>query len=79
MPQHVHVSTHPLVLHKLALLRDRATQPQTFRGLVREMSQLLFYEATLDLKLAPLAVPTPLAECQGQEIAVVLGELDSLD
>lgn len=65
----VHVSQHPLVLHKLALLRDQSTETQTFRALVREMSRLLFAEVTRDLRLAPVPVRTPLAECQGQEIA----------
>lgn len=46
----VHVSRHPLVLHKLALLRSATTEPKKFRELVKEISQLLFYEATQDCR-----------------------------
>jgi uracil phosphoribosyltransferase len=73
MPPPVTVSKHPLVLHKLALLRSRATEPKTFRLLVREMTQFLFYEATQDLTLVPITVQTPLAECAGYEIAERIG------
>jgi uracil phosphoribosyltransferase len=70
---HVHVSTHPLVLHKLALLRSELTEPKKFRELVREIAQLLFYEATQDLLLAPLTVQTPLAPAAGHEVAERVG------
>ena len=73
MSQLVHISKHPLLLHKLALLRDRATDPKTFRALVREISQLLSYEATQDLKLAPVIVQTPLAECAAQQVSDTIG------
>lgn len=69
----VHVSTHPLVLHKLALLRRTSTEPKKFRELVRELSQLLFYEATADLKLEAWTVETPLTETEGQRIAERIG------
>jgi uracil phosphoribosyltransferase len=73
MPAEVHVSRHPLVQDKLALLRARDTEPKTFRLLVREISQLLFYEITQDLRLAPVTVRTPLAECQGQQVVDKIG------
>jgi uracil phosphoribosyltransferase len=73
MPATVAVSRHPLVLYKLARLRSRDTEPKVFREVVREMTQLLFYEATQDLQLAPLTVQTPLAECAGHEIAERIG------
>jgi uracil phosphoribosyltransferase len=69
----VHVSSHPLVLHRLTLLRDRRTEPKLFRELVREISQMLFYEATRDLELRPVPVQTPLAECPGQELVESIG------
>jgi uracil phosphoribosyltransferase len=69
----VHVSQHPLVLHKLSLLRNRSTEPITFRRLVHEITQLLFYEITHDLKLEPVTVQTPLAECAGHQIAEKIG------
>ena len=45
----VKVSQHPLVAHKLAILRDRTTEPKRFRELVRELTWLLGYEAMADL------------------------------
>jgi len=57
----VQVSQHPLVLTKLALLRDQQTKPKIFRELVGEITQFLMYEATRDLPLAPHTVQTPLA------------------
>jgi len=73
MERHVFVSDHPLVLHKVTLLRDKTTESKTFRLLVREVTQLLFYEATRDLQLAPWTVQTPLAECRGHESAERIG------
>lgn len=73
MADHVYVSKHPLVLHKLVLLRSKITEPKKFRELVREISQLLFYEATMDLALAPLTVETPLGYSSGYEIAEEIG------
>ncbi|MBI2948995.1 MAG: uracil phosphoribosyltransferase [Verrucomicrobia bacterium] len=73
MAQNVYISRHPLLLHKLARLRDQATDPNAFRALVREMARLLFYEATQDLKLASLTVRTPLAECTAHEISGTIG------
>lgn len=69
MSANVFVSHHPLVLHRLALLRHRETDTPTFRRLVREMAQLLFFEAAGDLRLSPWTVTTPLAECPGQRLA----------
>ncbi|RRR72890.1 MAG: uracil phosphoribosyltransferase [Candidatus Viridilinea halotolerans] len=73
MSDMLYVSQHPLVLHKLALLRSDLTEPKKFRELVRELSQLLFYEATQDLALAPLTVQTPLAPCAGYEVSEQVG------
>lgn len=78
MTGQVHVSTHPLVQHKLALLRNRLTEPKKFRELVREIAQLLFYEASQDLTLAPLTVQTPLAPAQGYEVAERIGVIPIL-
>jgi len=50
------------VQHHLAALRDATTPPQLFRHLVNEIAQILFYEATRDLKLKPATVLTPVAE-----------------
>ena len=64
----VHVSRHPLVKHKIALLRDATTEPKDFRELVGEIAQLLFYEATADLELSQVTVRTPLADCDSDVI-----------
>jgi uracil phosphoribosyltransferase len=69
----VYVSQHPLVMHKLALLRSKVTEPKKFRELVREISLLLFYEATYDLALAPLTVETPLDISNGHEVVEEIG------
>ncbi len=73
MKDSVHVSQHPLVKHKLTLLRDRMTDPTKFRQLVREISLLLAYEATADLRIAPRRVQTPLAETIGYKVEEIVG------
>ncbi len=69
----VHISPHPLVQHKLTLLRRSITEPKKFRELVRELSQFLLYEATLDLPLNTVAIETPLAPLTGYQIGVQIG------
>src|SRR5215470_11590788 len=69
----VNVSRHPLVLHNLTLLRSTKTDPPAFRALVRELTRLLFYEATNDLRLEHKTVHTPLAEYKGHQIAERIG------
>jgi uracil phosphoribosyltransferase len=54
------VSSHPLVAHKLGILRDRRTEPKEFRALVRELTWLLGYEAMADLATRPERIETPL-------------------
>lgn len=66
-------SQHPLVAHKLSRLRDKNTDPKKFRELVREISSLLAYEATLDLQLEPRQVETPLMHTMGQELRDMVG------
>jgi uracil phosphoribosyltransferase len=64
-----HASPHPLMAHKLASLRDKATPPPMFRGLVRELATLLAYEATFDLATEAAEVATPLGPCGGRRLA----------
>ncbi len=71
--EQVHVSTHPLVRHKLTLLRDQKTEPKKFRELVREIAILLAYEATRDLALEPVMVTTPLGRAQGYTLREKIG------
>jgi uracil phosphoribosyltransferase len=66
-------SHHPLVAHKLSKLRDKSTDPKKFRELVREISALLAYEATLDLLLEEREIETPLARSKGYELTEKIG------
>jgi uracil phosphoribosyltransferase len=56
---------HPLVAHKLTLLRDETTDTPTFRRLTEELVTLLAYEATRDVRVEPRRVQTPVAACDG--------------
>ena len=69
----LHVSQHPAVLHKLALLRNEAVEPKKFRELVREISWLVGYEALADARLQPIRVPTPIEETDGFKLADRIG------
>ncbi|HEU5012317.1 MAG TPA: uracil phosphoribosyltransferase [Roseiflexaceae bacterium] len=73
MSERVHVSRHPLVQHKLTLLRRTATEPKKFRELVREITQFLVYEATQELELTDCEIETPLATITGKRIGVNIG------
>jgi uracil phosphoribosyltransferase len=72
MPK-IYASPHPLVAHKLALLRDKNTEPKKFRELVREISALLVYEATSDLVLTPVDIETPLTTTVGRVLSEKIG------
>ena len=69
----LHVSEHPLVKHKLTLLRDKNTDPKKFRELIREITLLIAYEALQDLKIVPREVETPLAKTVGYRLAEPIG------
>jgi uracil phosphoribosyltransferase len=69
----VTVSQHPLVQHKLSLLRSTDTPSGMFRALVRELTDLLFYEATADLQTGLVTVQTPLGPCPGRQITERVG------
>jgi len=66
-------STHPLVAHKLTLLRENTTESKNFRALIREISALLTYEATADLLTEFRSVNTPLKTTLGQEVKEQVG------
>jgi uracil phosphoribosyltransferase len=72
-PQNLHVSGHPLVAHKLAILRDVGTDTKKFREVVRELTWLLGYEAMADLATQDRRVETPLEEMTGAEVAPRIG------
>ncbi|HEX8940236.1 MAG TPA: uracil phosphoribosyltransferase [Candidatus Limnocylindrales bacterium] len=69
----LHVSRHPAVLHKLAVLRDTSTEPKKFREVVRELSWLIGYEALADVEVRPVPVRTPLETMEGHELADRIG------
>lgn len=69
----VFVSSHPLIAHKLAKLRDVKTEPKKFRELVREIAGLLAYEATADLLTEEVEVQTPLALTKARELREKIG------
>ncbi len=74
--EHVHVNEHPLVAHKLTIMRDKNTSTKDFRELVGEIGMFLAYEATRDLPLTTKEVETPICKAElptlaGKKIAVV--------
>ena len=73
LPATVHPSAHPLVAHKLSLLRDRTTEPKKFRELVRELSWLLGYEAMADLATETYRLETPLEPMDGTRLEPNVG------
>lgn len=65
----VHVADHPLISHKLTLLRDERTDSPTFRRLTEELVTLLAYEATRDVRTQIVAITTPVTQTQGLKMA----------
>ena len=53
---------HPLVRHRLTLMRDQATPPKLFRELVNEITTFLAYEALRDIRTRPVEIATPVAK-----------------
>ena len=72
-PPTLHVSQHPAVLHKLAILRDEETEPKKFREVVRELSWLLGYEALADARVRPLTIRTPIEAMKAAELGERIG------
>ena len=73
LPENIFVSGHPLIQHKLAILRDKRTEPKKFREIIRELSILLAYEATADLGLHPTAVETPMGQANCARLTETIG------
>jgi uracil phosphoribosyltransferase len=65
----VHVADHPLITHKLTVLRDRNTPSPTFRALAEELMTLLAYEATRNVRVETVTVQTPVAPATGLAIS----------
>jgi uracil phosphoribosyltransferase len=66
---YLHVVDHPLVAHKLTVLRDAATDSPTFRRLADELVTLLAYEATRNVRVEPCRVETPVATTTGVHLS----------
>ncbi|KEP70271.1 uracil phosphoribosyltransferase [Thioclava sp. BHET1] len=76
MTEHLTVVNHPLVQHKLTLMRDKSTSTNSFRQLLREISLLLAYEITRTLEMTTKRIETPLQEMdapilEGKKLALV--------
>ena len=76
MDRKVVIMDHPLIAHKLSILRDKNTPTNTFRSLINEISMLMIYEATRDLECEDIDVETPcgIAKCKhlaGRKLAFV--------
>ena len=69
MNKHVHEMNHPLIMHKISILRNEATPVKEFRELVNEIALLMGYEATRDLDMVERPVKTPICETNGKFIS----------
>ncbi len=67
--ENVTTVAHPLVQHKLTLMRDKTTSTKSFRQLLREIATLLCYEVTRDLSLDSVQIETPLVPMAAQQLA----------
>ncbi len=65
----LHIIDHPLVLHKLSIMRDKNTSTMKFRGLLEEIAMLMGYEITRDLPLTYEDIETPLMPMKAPKIA----------
>lgn len=65
----VHVADHPLITHKLTILRDKNTPSTVFRQLVEELVTLLAYEATRDVRVKEVEIDTPLTKTKGLHLS----------
>src|ERR1041385_2213503 len=63
------VLAHPLIQHKLTILRDKRTSTRDFKQLVNEIAMLMAYEVTKDLPLEPVEIETPLEKTMGSQVA----------
>lgn len=74
--EHVTVFSHPLIQHKISILRDKRTGTNEFRALIEEIAMLMGYEALRDLPLKEVEVETPIETCMtpmiaGKKLAIV--------
>jgi uracil phosphoribosyltransferase len=65
----IHVANHPLITHKLTVLRDKGTPSPVFRQLVEELVTLLAYEATREVKTEEVSIETPVTVAKGMKLS----------
>ena len=65
----IHVADHPLITHKLTVLRDKKTPSPVFRQLVEELVTLLAYEATREVKTTEVTIETPVTQTKGRKLS----------
>jgi uracil phosphoribosyltransferase len=65
----IHVADHPLITHKLTVLRDKNTPSPVFRQLVEELVTLLAYEATREVKTTEVTIETPVTQTKGRKLS----------
>jgi len=65
----IHVANHPLITHKLTVLRDKGTPSPVFRQLVEELVTLLAYEATREVKTEEVSIETPVTVAKGAKLS----------
>jgi uracil phosphoribosyltransferase len=65
----IHVADHPLITHKLTVLRDKSTPSPVFRQLVEELVTLLAYEATREVKTTEVTIDTPVTQTKGRKLS----------
>jgi uracil phosphoribosyltransferase len=65
----VHIADHPLITHKLTVLRDKNTPSPVFRQLVEELVTLLAYEATRDVRVEKVVIETPVTQAEGVRLS----------
>ena len=76
MDKNIHIMTHPLIQHKVSLIRDKNTKVKEFREMVSEIAMLMCYDATRDFKTVDVEIETPVATAKtpvlaGKDIAIV--------
>ena len=69
MLEHLNVVRHPLVQHKLTIMRDQTTSTNSFRRLLREISQLLAYEITREMEMTTKTIETPICPMEAPTLA----------
>ena len=65
----VHVMDHPLIQHKVSLMRDKETGSKEFRELLNEIAMLMVYEVTRDLPTEDIEIETPICKCKTRMLA----------